>query len=281
MNGVLLGVVSAILIGLSNFTGGLASRKDASLTVGFVGQAITVPVVAAALIVAPASHLSTGDLVAGAIAGLCQILGVRLLWQALSAGAMGLLNAISALAAASVPAVWAVVRGERMGPVAWLGVGLAASAVVLVARSPGDEQLLAGRHRRQVYEAAGAGALFGLGFVGLALPSRTASVAPLLSMRCVAALIGAFMIMRTSKPLWLGAGNRRVGLLPGLFGGASLLVFLAAVHLKLTAVVSIVQGLSPLATATLAFLILGQRLRHIQLSGLGLALVATLLIARG
>ena len=26
------------------------------------------------------------------------------------------------------------------------------------------------------------------------------------------------MIMRISKPLWLGAGNRRVGLLPGLFG---------------------------------------------------------------
>lgn len=279
MTALLLGLVCAALIGTANFFGGLVSKKDSSLTITFVGQLTTVPIVALLLLAVPASDVQLSDIGWGVVAGVIQIFGLRLIWQAMSVGKMGLLAAINATMCAVVPAAWAVGRGEHFGVAAAFGAALAFTAIVLIMQSPGDVAAVV-HHRKQALKAVASGTLFGLAFIAIAIPSKSASVAPLLVARISGAVVAGGLIALLGGRFWLSKDNK-LGLLPGLFGVMSLIGFVAAAHLHHVATVSILQALAPLFTTVLAFAILRQRLRPIQRFGLFLALFATgLLVIR-
>jgi uncharacterized membrane protein len=130
----LLAPITAAGYGVGAFSGGLAARRAAPLSVtatahllGLVGITLLAAVVGADL-VRPA------DLVLGAAGGACGCLGVVLLYRGLATGRMAVVSPISAVVAAVVPVIGGLVSGERPGPLAV--VGIAAALVAMRARQP-------------------------------------------------------------------------------------------------------------------------------------------------
>ncbi len=102
----------------------------------------------------------------------------------------------------------------------------------------------------------------------------------LLAMRIAAVVVATGVLLRVpTRRWWPRRENRAVGLLPGLFGVASLLVFVVAVRLSEVATVSILQALAPALTALLALGVLGQRMDAGQRAGLLLGVGAVALMA--
>ena len=126
MTVVVLGLVSSLLYGVSDFFGAVASRSRAATDVAFAA------LVVAALAVLPALALvesgwSTEAGVLGALAGAAAGIGVLLLYAALAAGPVGFLSPVVALMSAVLPALLAIATGERT-----TGLGLVALAAIVV-----------------------------------------------------------------------------------------------------------------------------------------------------
>jgi drug/metabolite transporter (DMT)-like permease len=223
-------------------------------------------------------HPGTGDLVYGAIGGLAGAAGVAMLYRGLASGAMSLVAPVTGVVAVVVPVAVGVGSGERPALVQYLGIVLAIAAVVVL--SSGGPRT---RHltRAPLLLALGAGIAFGLFYVALARTSSGAELWPLVAARLasVAALLvaagGARQVPR------FGATNPLVILGAGIFDVSANALYLLAVHGGLLSIVAVLVSLYPVSTVLCSMAFLGERLRAAQIGGVGVALVAVVLITAG
>ncbi len=99
---------------MSDFVGGLASRRVAALRVVLVSYPVAL-VLLTALAVVVGGHVSTPAIVWGGLCGLGQAFGVWWFYAALGAGPMSLVSPLTAILVAGVPIVAGVTLGS--GPV--------------------------------------------------------------------------------------------------------------------------------------------------------------------
>jgi drug/metabolite transporter (DMT)-like permease len=275
---VLLALVAAVTYGVSDFVGGLASRRDTALRVLVHSYPVGVLLMAALLPLVP------GDLSAGAVgwsaaAGLAGALGVVLLYLGLATGPMGVVAPLTAVASAVVPAAVGIGLGERPPPLAYVGVALALLAVALVSRGPGGE---AGRRpvtARAVGIALLAGVGFGCYFVLLARAPESSGGWPLLVSRISSAVAVVALALATGRVGRLSAGVPRLAVAAGALDAAANLAYLLAVRQGLLSLVAVLVALYPAATILLARLVLGERTGRAQRLGLAVAAGSVALIA--
>ncbi|HVE97526.1 MAG TPA: EamA family transporter [Pseudonocardiaceae bacterium] len=119
--------------GISDFVGGLASRRVHALRVVVVSYPLTL-VMMVPLALAVGGSAGQAALLIGALAGV--LVGVAILWfyLALAEGPMSVVSPLTALLVAGLPLATGIALGERPGPLALVGAGLAVVAVVLVSR---------------------------------------------------------------------------------------------------------------------------------------------------
>ena len=135
MTSLLLALSGAVLYGLSDFLGGLASRRTSPWAVAMVSA------FAAAVLVLVASFFVEGSPDAtslwwAALAGVGNGFGTSFLYRGLSSGRMGVVAPISAVGAAVVPVAAGLAGGERPGAVVWLGILMALPGIWFVSREP-------------------------------------------------------------------------------------------------------------------------------------------------
>jgi drug/metabolite transporter (DMT)-like permease len=271
------GLASAISFGAGDFAGGLATRRISGLAVTagaqLVGFAILLLVVGATRPAAP-EPLS---LVLGLAAGASGAIGVAALYQALALGAMGLLASISGAGAVTIPLVVSItLLGGRISPIQGAGVACAAAAVLAAggasrgstSRTALGLALLAAAGFGFWYLLLDQAAALGTGPWTL-LTSRFAGAA---LMSIVAAARGELLNARRSWRLVLASGLCDVG------GNALYIVARGGLQVSLAAALS---GIYPLFTMLLARLVLNERLPRLGHAGVGLALLAIVLIALG
>ncbi|GMU77298.1 MAG: hypothetical protein AMXMBFR46_00990 [Acidimicrobiia bacterium] len=279
---VLLGVLVAAAFGSGDFLGGRASRVAPTVGVLFVAQSTALLGAAIAALVVGADA-TPRDLAYGALAGALNASGLGLLYQGLATGRMGVVAPVTAVIAAVVPIAWGFATGERPSAAVFTGVVLAVSAGALVAREP-DAADRAGT-ARAVGLALGAGALFGIAFVGFAETSASSGNWPVLTARCAGAGAAAIALVvahargnairvRRSHPRALACGA-------GLLDVGATVLLLAAVRDGLLVVVAPLAALAPAFTVVLAWAVLHERITRHQVAGLALALTGLVLIASG
>src|SRR5438046_1113004 len=83
-----------------------------------------------------AREATRADIAYGMAAGAANVVGLALLYRALSQHAAGVVAPITAVVASIVPVTWALVRGEHPPVVVLLGSATAIVAGALVARDP-------------------------------------------------------------------------------------------------------------------------------------------------
>jgi uncharacterized membrane protein len=277
----LLALVSAVGYGISDFSGGLASRRAPAIAIVLVSNSLTLVIALFAVALLPGSAYHLGDVTWGIAAGTVGVVGVVLLYRGLAMGPMSVVAPLTAVLSAIVPVVVGVIRGERPGALALGGVALALPAMVLVGRES-DPRAGAPVSRAALLSALAAGVSFGGFYVLLAQTGADGGAWPLVGQRAASVAIllvlTAVAVQRGTPALPRG---RSLGLAvaAGITDFVANLAYVLATHRGLLALVAVLSSLYPATTVLLARALLGERLARGQMGGLLLAAAAVTLIA--
>lgn len=228
-----------------------------------------------------------GAAVAALLAGLAGIAALGAFYWALSIGTMSIVAPVASTGVA-LPVVVGLLGGDAPGPVRSVGLALAVFGVVLASRATAEAAEGAARQRRlSIALALAAGFGFGSYFVGAEIASRDGVAWALLLSRVSAAplvLAVAWLVLRRAAA---GSGARPgPGQLAALAGMGLLDLGANAAYNHATTIgelstVAVASSLYPVVTVLLAATLLGERVRGVQLVGVGVALAGVLLIAGG
>ena len=296
MTAVLLALASALSYGLSDFVGGLVSRRASAWPVAVLGQASSAVCTGAlALVLAVdghGGHPQPADLAWAGVAALGSGAGTGFLYRGLASGRMGVVSPISAVGAAVVPALAGTLGGERPSMLVWAGVVCALPGVWMVSAAPQDD--LAHVHEPpgpprapRVTLSAGVldGVLSGLGFgvlfAALGQVPDTAGPWPLALCQLLSLPAVVLLAVALRAP-WLPRGRAvRPAALAGPLGAAATLTFLLATQHGYLTVAGVIASLYPASTVLLAALVLRERVHGLQAAGLVLCGAAVALVAAG
>jgi drug/metabolite transporter (DMT)-like permease len=271
---VVLALAAALAYGLSDFVGGLASRRTSAWPVAFVGA---VAAFAGAVVLALTTDGSPtrDDLLWGALAGVSSGTGGAFLYRGLAAGRMGVVAPISAVGAALLPVAVGVATGERPEFLVWFGILAAVPGIWLVSREPGGT----GDVAAGILDGVLAGVGFGLLFAAMGQVPEEAGFTPLAVAQGVA-VVGVALTAAVLGGRWVPYdASQAWGALAGLLATAAALAFLLATQSGLLTIASVVTSLYPAVTIALAALVLRERIHGSQGVGLLLCGVAVGLVA--
>ena len=281
----LLALGSALLYGAADFTGGLATRRCATVPVVILSQLSGLIFLLLLLPLLPDASPSRADMLWGIVAGLTGGVGVGLLYRALAIGTMAVVAPTTAVCAVAIPVVVSVLLGERPGPIAAAGIGLGIVSIVLVSRETASDGHGATKTGKKLPPGVGtaliSGVAIGFFFLALAQTRTEAGMWPLVASRTLSAVLfgGLAVVNRQSVRM-----PQRIALLAALCGVidmlANALYLLAAREGPLSLVVTL-SSLYPASTVLLARVVLHERLNFWQVSGVACALVAVALIVGG
>lgn len=288
---IILALTSALAYGLSDFVGGLLSRRTSAWSVAVVAQT-SATVCTAAIATFVAGTPRAGDLAWAVLAGSASGMGAGFLYRGFASGRMGVVAPVSAVGAALVPALAGTLGGERPTIIVWLGVVCAMPGIWLVSRSPdqpapdGGSQIDT-RPRRRAHLAEGvldgvlAGIGFGVLFAALGQVPERAGLWPLALAQAVAVPM-VILLALGLRAAWRPRG-RTVwwALLAGPLGATATGAFLLASQSGFLTIAGVLASLYPATTVFLAALVLHERIHRAQGYGLGLCAVAVALVAAG
>jgi len=275
----LLATLAAVFYGAADFTGGMVTKRVATVPVVLLSQATGLVMVAIILPFLGTAPPRAPDLWWGAGGGLAGGVGVALLYYGLANGTMSVVAPTTAVLAVAIPVLTSIALGERPGWLAIAGILLGIGAIALVSRPTVNT---AGPPRPSgLGVALVAGVAIGLFLLALAQTRPASGLWPLLTARLTSvglfAVIAVIVRRSVRMPVKLAAIAVGGGALDML---ANTLYLLAAQIGPLSPVVTL-SSLYPASTVLLARAVLGERLNTWQTAGVGAALVAVLLIVRG
>ena len=286
---ILLALGAALAYGASDFIGGRASTRAhfAVVTAVGAGVALLIALVAAPLI--GSSAPSAGPLLWGLASGVGSGMGTLFLYRGLARARVAVVAPTSGVLAAALPAVIAVVLGERPTPIAIVGLLLALPAVWLISGGGGDSS--DDGRPSGISDGVLAGFGFGLLFLALDQAGDGAGLWPLAAGQALAFVLVAAVALRAygsgqlrSTPAGPGTGTGAwwpLAVATGVLGSAATLLFYASTTTGLLTIAAVLTSLYPASTILLARLVLDERISRRQGLGLALAGGAVVLITVG
>ena len=281
---IVLALVSAFSYGLSDFIGGIVSRRVSAWPVAVVGQLSSIICTCAAALFVDGSPQSQNFLWA-LLAGVGSGVGTGFLYRGFASGRMSVVAPISAVGAAVVPVLAGALSGERLSLLVWLGIVLALPGIWLVSSTA--EELPDGPTSRRASLAEGvldgilAGLGFGVLFAALGQVPEEAGLWPLALVQAVslpavvvlAVALGAAWLPRQRATWW--------ALLAGPLGASATLAFLLATQSGFLTIAGVLASLYPATTVLLAAVVLHEKVHRAQGVGLGLCALAIGFVAGG
>lgn len=277
---VLLALGSAVAYGLSDFVGGILSRRMRVFAVAVVGQSVSTAGTGVATLLFPGAP-TTPDWVWGAVAGVGSGIGAAFLYRGLASGRMSVVAPLSAVAAALLPVAAGFISGERPTLVTWLGVVCAFPAIWLVSRAaeeaPDDDRA----HRAGVADGLLAGLGFGSLFAALGQVDDGSGLGPLALAQATSVVAIVALAVALRQPWFPRYRGEAAASIAGLLGALATSLFLLSTQSGLLTVAAVLSSLYPASTVLLAALLLHERIRRSQGLGLLLAGAAVALVAAG
>jgi uncharacterized membrane protein len=274
---IVLAALSAGVWGTGDFCGGKASQRANPLAVTVLSQLLGLPVLVACLIVLGDGWPTPAQIGYGVLAGVAGFVGILLLYRGLAQGAMAIFAPVSAVTAAVVPLLVGLATERTPRALALAGAVCAIAAIGLV--SMGGER--SGRITpRLVGLALATGTMFGVFFVILGLLGPGAGVWPMAGVRLGSLGVGLMVVAATRTSLRINGVPWRWTAVAGVFDiTANVLYVLAVSSHGVLSIVAPIASLYPVSTVLLALGVDRERVRPVQLAGLGLAATALVLVA--
>ncbi|KHK98529.1 hypothetical protein LK09_05985 [Microbacterium mangrovi] len=307
---VLLALAAAVTYGVGDFLGGLSARRWRVLPTTVTSTSVAA-VLLAIVLMFTGGEWSATTLVMGSLAGLFAASGFLTFYAALAAGPISLIAPLIALLNSAVPVLWSVVFGAALSPLAWVAIALAIVGSVLAGSAGGGSS--GGIRGRTLLYTIISGLSFGFCIVALDVPPESSNLIPAFLDSGVSALVLLLLVAVAAvvRPVrrWLASldapgdavgtphgpdvgvasgairtvpAKTAVGVQLGVASGAFTAVANAAVMMALhtgdLAVVAVLNNLYPVSTIVLAWIVLRERLTVMQLAGVVLAVVASVLL---
>ncbi len=291
---VVLALGSSLAWGVGDFLGGRVAARAPALTVTVATQFVGLLFV---LVLTPLTGgvPSSAALGIGALAGVLGGFGLVVYFRALAIGPMGVVAPLSGAVGAMIPVTAGLLGGERVGPLALLGIVAGLAAVVLSTIDPGaapsagvtrPRSVLARARGRASAGALGpslallAGVMFGLFFVLLDRTPSGSGLWPLVGARLASVpLLGVVALVR--RRTWPDRADAGQVAASGMLDSGANALFLLATRTGLLTLTGLLSSLYPVVIVVLARQVLGDRLARVQAAGVVLALVAVALVTIG
>lgn len=282
MIAVVLALLGAVSYGVSDFVGGLASRRT---TVWPVALLACVGAFGSALVLAVLlpGHPTSSAVVWGLLAGTGSGAGTAFLYRGLAGGRMGVVAPVSGVGATVIPVLVGVAGGERPAALVWVGIVAALPGIWLVSQEDatlGEGPALA-QASSGLVDGILAGVGFGVLFAALGQVPASAGYWPFAANQLVSVLtvtVACLLLGGDPRP---HAVEQWWGLAAGVLAAGAGLGFLLATHHGLLSVSAVLTSLYPAVTVLLAALVLREHIHRIQAAGLALCAVAVVLVATG
>ena len=264
---LILALGAAACYGVSDFVGGVLSRRAHYSVVGLAGQVVSAAgaVGAAFLLHSPAPD--SRALLFGAAAGVGSGVGTLALYRGLSRGRMNVAGPLSAVGAAGIPVLVALAIGQSLSTAAVVGIVFAIPGIWLVASESGP------KGRGGVGEGLMAGAGFGVLFLCLDQAGDAAGLWPVATSQVVSVLVLGVVVVAGRE----SRASRRPPLAAvwtGLLGAAATILYFHAAHRGGAAVAAVITSLYPAFTVALAALVVRERTSLVHGAGLVLCAVS-------
>jgi drug/metabolite transporter (DMT)-like permease len=288
-----MALLSAASWGAADFAGGITTRLSSNVFAVLLAQGVGL--VLAGLLLLPAREpMPSSEAAAWAlVAGATGVFGLAFFYLALSRGTMGLVAPLTALLAASIPALVGLWSGDDLGALDLVGMLAALAAVVLI--SLPDRRLgspvLPTFHGSRAREGLLI-LLSAIGFAGFFLCVDTAQAAgggtwwllflvKVAGVACMALAMVVALLIGRRMALRVGPAALLTGSVAGVADLAGNLFFVLASHGADLSIVVVLTSLYPIGTALLARLLLHERLGPARMLGVALAVAGVVLIGLG
>lgn len=277
MLGFALSLASSVSWGISDFLGGLQSRRMHVLVVVLLSQTVGLLFALALLPALGDQGLSGGKLAIAALGGAAGTVGLIAFYAGMATGTISVVSPIAALGVV-VPVAAGLSRGEDPPPVQLAGVGVAMAAVVLVSY---EESTGGATSLRPILLALVAAAGFGCFFVAVDAAAGQDAAWTIAALRTggVAVAIAAVLVTRPAFSVPSKAGWAILAI--GFFDVIANSLYAVATTKGLLPVVAVGGSIYPAVTILLAYLVIGERLAPVRRAGVGLALAGIVMIAAG
>jgi drug/metabolite transporter (DMT)-like permease len=273
---VFLAALAALVWGSGDFCGGKASQRVSPLPVTVVSQLAAVPTLVLLVLLFGGPLPGPADVAWSLAGGAAGFVGILLLYRGLSMGAMSLFAPISAVTAALVPVVVGLATDGLPAPAVLLGIACAVAAIGLISTAPGG----AGRvSASTVRLALACGVMFGAFFALFGQVTPGSGAWPLVWLRVGSLGVGLLVLARGHQSLRISGTPLAWTVVAGSLDIAANGLYLASVLAGSMAVVAPIAALYPVSTVLLALAVDRERIRLIQVAGLGLAAAALVLTA--
>ncbi len=267
-----LALLSSLMWGGSDFLGGLASRRNRAVVVMAWTEGLGFVLVSVAVLATQHWLGPLGWLPWGLAAGGAGAIGLTCYYAALAAGTMGVVSPIGSMGVL-IPLIVGFLAGES--PHVWQLAGIAAAVVGIVLTS--GPELTGGAPVRPVLLATVACVCFGFFFVAMDAGARSNTLMTLWAMRAGVTVVAlGFAAVRRSLGHVSGRDIRLIWLVALGDVSANLFFGIAASRGYLS-IASVLASVYPVVTVLLAWLVLSQRLRRIQVAGVVMVLVGVAL----
>jgi uncharacterized membrane protein len=309
----ILALAAAVLYGTADFLGGVASRRASVFTV----LALTVPAGAVVMVLVAllgqvpelggllghggaGTAASVGDWSAvgwAAASGVCGAVGLIAFYAGFASAPISVVAPVAALVSAVLPVGVAMAGGERPGTTVIAGGLTCLVAIVLVSAQSTDHAprrhgggpagqgrggtiplVTSGRLLALGYGAA-AGVGFGLFFIFLKNAGQSGVLWPVAISRSAGTVVAFGIALATrTRPLSGRAGLTGIALLSGAIDAAANVCYVLATRAGLFGLAVVITSLYPGITVLLARVLLGERMRWVQRTGLLLAAAGVVLV---
>ncbi|MCA9868095.1 MAG: DMT family transporter [Anaerolineae bacterium] len=276
---ILSALTASLAWGAGDFAGGLASRCRAAARIVLASQAIGTAALLLFGLWLREPLPAPAVLLAGAIGGLGGGMGVLLFYMSMAQCKMGIAAPLTAVASGGIPLFVGLLTEGLPGAGQLAGFLLALPALWLISRPDGSTPV----RREDIVLPLLAGVGFGvfLTIIGRIEPGQ-GFVWPLVAVRATSMtmmLVVSFAGRRTAAGQATGRFPWGLATVAGLGDTAGNVFFMLASQTGRLDVAAVLGSLYPAVTTLLAWLLLGERLSPRQNVGVGMAMMAVMLIA--
>jgi len=272
---ILFGLGAALAWGSADFSGGMAAKRLNAISVVLTAQAISALPLLLATLLFEYGIPRFEDIVLGALASLCSMIAVINLYTGLAKGRMVVVAPLAAIISTIISVLVSALTDGMSTPLQMLGFGLAVVAIWLIS-SDGQKFTATPIELRSAFAS-------GVGFAGFFIiidhVSGETVLWPILAARLTSLLV--LSLYTFSRHQWRTPTRTLlpVIVLAGLLDTMGSFFYLLAAQTGRLDVAVVLASLYPAVTIMLAWLMLHEQLKLQQWFGVGVVLVAIVMIA--
>lgn len=273
---IFVALTSGVLWGCADFGGGFLAGRIPSILVTFLVGLFGLAGLATFIVTTGTPITGGSTLTFGVLAGLCAPTAVLCFYQALAAGPMGIVAALSSTGIV-VPIAVGLALGDTL--TFMQSGGLALVAVGIIAATIPDPSAFAKLQARTLALALISALGFGTMLTLYAAGAQSSVTSTLLFQRVTYVVIMAMFVILMRPQMRFGTRNLPIAAGAGLGAVAASGLYALATQLGAVSISAVLASMSPVVTLVLARLLLQQRLSGLQALGTGAAISGVLILA--